>query len=127
MSIANRRKYSRIHFPCAAQLYADGRSFSCELIDISLKGVLVSKPLTWHPERQALYCLTIPLQGSDVVLAMDASVAHVQLNWIGLLAVKFHGDSENHLWRLVELNLGDAKLLYRELEQLMRDEAALDH
>jgi hypothetical protein len=51
---------------------------------------------------------------------MDVSVAHVEDQHIGFRCEHIDLDSITHLRRLVELNVGDTDILYRELSALGR-------
>ncbi len=108
------RRFTRIAFDAAAVLSGDGRSWTCALIDLSLKGALVSRPEGWNGRSDAEYQLTLTLD-DDVRIQMDVSVAHSETKHIGLYCKDIDLDSITHLRRLVELNIGDADLLEREL------------
>ena len=49
---------------------------------------------------------------------MDVTVAHLNGTCVGVRCDKIDIDSASHLRRLLELNLGDADLLSRELTEL---------
>lgn len=111
------RRFTRVPFDAKAVLDKDGREWSCELIDLSLKGALIHKPADWSGLAGEEYQLTLVLD-EDVSIRMDMSVAHVEDEHIGLYCKDIDLDSITHLRRLVELNLGDAGLLERELMAL---------
>jgi len=111
------RRFTRIAFDATAVLSGDGREWTCELIDLSLKGALVSQPEDFNGQADADYQLTLTLD-DDVRIQMDVSVAHTENQHIGLYCKDIDLDSITHLRRLVELNIGDAALLERELMAL---------
>jgi hypothetical protein len=116
------RRFSRILFSSDARLLyvQDGKSlqFKTELLDLSLKGALVKRPEQWHlPDGTAL-TLEFLLNDSELILQMEAVVAHSHQQSIGLRCEKIDIESASHLRRLLELNIGDAELLSRELTEL---------
>ncbi|MBI5461003.1 MAG: FHA domain-containing protein [Gammaproteobacteria bacterium] len=111
------RRFTRIPFDAAAVLAKDGKEWPCELIDLSLKGALIGQPDNWNGHANEDYRLTLTLD-DDVRIQMDVSVAHIGNRHVGLVCKDIDLDSITHLRRLVELNLGDATLLERELMAL---------
>lgn len=111
------RRFTRIPFDADAVLARDGREWRCELIDLSLKGALVKKPDDWNGAVGDDYALSLLLD-EETCIRMDVSIAHVEEQHIGLACRDIDLDSITHLRRLVELNLGDAHLLERELMAL---------
>lgn len=117
-----RRRFSRILFAAPACLHADDEnSWLCHIVDISLNGVLISRPDPWQGYLQQPYVVNINLPDSDVQLEMALELAHINEKVIGFCCVAVLGESRVHLQRLVELNLGDPNLLYRELAELSQD------
>jgi hypothetical protein len=51
---------------------------------------------------------------------MAGEVVHREWTLVGVRCVEIDLESISHLRRLVELNLGDAELLHRELSALVR-------
>lgn len=111
------RRFTRVPFDAKAVLDKDGQEWPCDLIDLSLKGALIHRPTEWVGQAGEEYQLTLVLN-EDVSIRMDMSVAHVEEEHIGLYCKDIDLDSITHLRRLVELNLGDAGLLERELMAL---------
>lgn len=117
--MAERRKFSRLPFPAETVLVAGNRRFTTQLIDISMKGALVSAPQGWVGKNGTPAVLQIRLEDSDVVIAMEVEAAHVEPTRLGLRCRSIDVDSMTHLRRLLELNLGDPSLVERELAQLL--------
>jgi hypothetical protein len=111
------RRFSRIAFDVAVTLELEQQSWRTGLIDISLHGALIRMPENCTPADGASCRLTVHLEGGPDI-AMDASVAHREQGHLGLRCEHIDVDSISCLRRLVELNLGDAALVERELAAL---------
>ena len=118
MSIENQRRFTRLNFHMPAMVEVNEYFYSCALHDISLNGVLVSKPEDSKLSVGQACRLSIPLNGSPLQIIMQAQIAHLQISWMGLQCTSLDPQSAAHLQRLIELNLADANLLHRELAQL---------
>jgi len=115
-----RRHFSRIHFLSNAYLTtASGGRHIGDIQDLSLKGALVAMATGWSGQSGEGCKLEIPLNHSDAVVTMEGHLAHVAGNVVGIRCESIDLDSISHLRRLVELNLGDAELLNRELSALV--------
>lgn len=112
------RHFSRIHFQTRTRLSAGSLEWDCELIDISLKGALIECPPGWSGQIGDPYTLEIQLGDDAETIRMQASLAHMEDGHAGFHCVHIDIDSITHLRRLLELNLGDAELLNRELAAL---------
>jgi hypothetical protein len=110
----DRRRFTRIRFAGAARINGEIRT---QLIDISLKGVLLARPECWSGALDESIDTEIFLDGGTVI-HMQGSVAHLEDTCIGVLCRHIDMDSITHLRRLIELNAGDPELLQRELAQL---------
>ena len=115
------RRFTRIRFNPVATL-KDPRTNEInmvELQDISLKGVLISKPAHWAGSDNEHYNLQLQLAGDDVEINLQLISVHCEENIIGFKTQKMDIDTATHLHRLLELNLGDESLLERELTELV--------
>ena len=117
----DRRHYSRIAFASPAQLLVDQQHLAVRLLDISLKGALVSLPERADLRTGAACLLHVQLDETGDAISMQATVAHGDTRQAGLVCNTIDIDSITHLRRLVELNLGDADLLQRELSALVSE------
>ena len=115
----NRRKFSRIRFRTDARLYLPDGEFDVEVVDLSLKGALLRLPADAELPLGVAAALCVPLDEIANEIRMQATVAHVEGARAGLLCHSIDIDSVTHLRRLVELNLGNADLLQRELSALL--------
>ena len=112
------RRFSRVSFKGKAHIDIGSHSCATEVLDLSLKGALIKKPADWPRSLPKVMQLRISLNDFPVELTMDVSVAHQSATTVGLHCEKIDIESVSHLRRLLELNLGDAELLSRELSEL---------
>ncbi|MCB1751630.1 MAG: PilZ domain-containing protein [Gammaproteobacteria bacterium] len=113
-----RRRFQRVLFDSPARISDNGVEFITSLVDISLNGALLIRPDDWRTENDADVGLTVLLDDREARIRMRAVVAHQEQDTLGLRCVSIDMESIGHLRRLVELNLGDAELLHRDLESL---------
>ncbi len=116
------RRFSRVSFKGKAHIDIGSHSCATEVLDLSLKGALIKKPDDWPPSLPKMMELRIQLNDFPLELIMEVSVAHQSATAVGLHCEKIDIDSVSHLRRLLELNLGDAELLSRELSELSEHE-----
>ena len=121
MQQTQRRHFSRIRFNTGARLLVGDREHPCEVRDLSLKGALIRPASDQLPAPGARCLLEVALDGEVAAIRMEADVAHAENGCIGLVCREIDLDSIIHLRRLLELNLGDAALLQRELGALQQN------
>ncbi len=113
------RRFSRIPFHTHTTIVGPERSWESHLIDVSLKGALLEQPEDWHGTHGDRFILEIELgEHADVIISMDVQAVHIEEGHIGCECLDIDVDSISHLKRLLELNLGNADLLERELSAL---------
>lgn len=112
-----RRHFSRIEFDGHCTINFQQSTYQAELIDICLTGALIHSSEAFSIEEGADAGISIIL-GSDtriellaLLVKKENDLFHFQLENIDL-------ESIGHLRRLLELNLGDARLIERELHHL---------
>lgn len=115
----NRRQFSRIHFDASVFLRNPAGKWTAKLLDISLKGALISRPAHWTAKQSDPIFIEIHLPEAPFTLHMECVVAHESAEKIGLQCTHIDIDSISHLRRLVELNIGDDQALDRELAHLV--------
>jgi hypothetical protein len=122
ITIDERRNFSRIPFHAQAHVQADKGELhlNCEVLDVSLNGILIIKPDGWRGQLTDNYKIDLILENAQLVIKMSAAVAHIDGGSIGFVCKNIDLDSISHLKRLVELNLGDEALLHRELASLIQ-------
>lgn len=65
----DRRRFKRIAFDAKTELSQGDRTWAVQLIDLSLKGLLIEKPSPWEGDPTARFMVDIQLQaGIDVVM-----------------------------------------------------------
>lgn len=114
-----RRQFTRVSFASGAELITTQGHLHCQVMDISLKGVLLQLP-SHDASLAGLPCLVkLPLPGGDIVISMAGELAHVEGDHAGVLCRSIDLESITHLRRLIEVNLGDATASERELKALI--------
>lgn len=119
-SDTERRQFSRIPFDAAVRVTGASGVWDSHLIDLSLNGALITRPGDWRAERGERCTLFMSL-GGDIDIRMEATVVHADAQRVGVQCTHIDLDSITHLRRLLELNLGDSRLLDRELAALGHD------
>ena len=113
-----RRRFVRVPIDGSARLLCSDREWAATLIDVSLKGALISRPENW-PGKAADCDLELLLGANEeVIITMHGVVAHSEADHLGFRCDHIGLESISHLKRLLELNLGDERLLERELFEL---------
>lgn len=122
MTTPERRRFSRVDFDAHVLLTQGDISWEAELIDISLKGLLLThsgdQPLSSQPV-QVKICLS-----NQTAITMNADIVHQSPVELGLTCALIDIDSIGHLRRLIELNLGDPAAAERELAELIASSQA---
>lgn len=114
----DRRHFTRIPFDADITLSRNGEKWQTQLLDISLHGVLVSRPEAWPQDGGEEYCITLPL-GGDSSIKVNGRIAHIEADQIGLSFENMELESASHLKRLLLFNLGDQGLVDREIQELI--------
>lgn len=116
------RRFQRIAFDARVTLDFGDAQYAGVLRDISLKGALIVLNEGAGPiETGQTGELKVRLDQGDVEMQMEISVAYVhpQRQACGVSILSMDVDTASHLRRLVEVNLGDAGALQRELSKLI--------
>ncbi len=117
MAIEERRRFKRVDFKSNVELSQSGQNWQTEVIDISLKGLLigVGLPASFDVNKPIVAKILL----SDLtVIAMDTMVAHQTEEHIGLSCLSIDVESIRHLRRLITLNIGDADASEREILEM---------
>ncbi|SDT25426.1 PilZ domain-containing protein [Pseudomonas oryzae] len=114
-----RRRFQRIPFAAEVLLLQGQRRWQARLHDLSLNGLLVSRPDGWEALADAPLHACLEL-GPGVEVSMQVAIAHQRDDLLGFHCREIDLDSLTHLRRLLELNLGSSGLLERELGTLMQ-------
>ncbi len=114
-----RRTFSRIPFSGKVAVVGERAQWLTELLDISMKGVLIARPAEWHGQPGDNYHLKVNLSDNKVIINMDASLAHSSNECLGFRCEHIDLESMTHLRRLLELNIGDEERINQELSALI--------
>ena len=114
----NKRRFSRVAFDTKVHLVSADRTWTSQLVDVSLKGMLITTPKNWTGEIGEHYLAELIMGDEETVIRMEVSVTHISKNNAGFHCELIDLDSISHLRRLVELNIGDVGILNRELSEL---------
>lgn len=112
-----RRRYRRLGIEATAKLYSPTEAWQTAVVDLSLAGVLLARPLGWTGKVGHNFRVSIVLDGG-ISIGMAVSVAHVDEQRIGFRLDKIDWDSFCTLRRALELNGGRPRQLRAELDIL---------
>jgi len=115
---SEKRHFHRVAHDAPATLYRNDERVPCKILDLSLKGCLIELDSDRLIDPDGVYELRIDLN-ETVRILMSVSPAHSSERKLGLVCRQIDLDSISALKRLVELNLGDERLLERELQALL--------
>jgi hypothetical protein len=101
--LKNQRKFRRLTFDCQAQLFSGTEFWLCQVVNLSLKGVKITRPPTWSGKIDDSLRLIVSLNGSPSI-SMLVKVKHFNDLVMGLKWHKIDIDSFNRLKRIIELN-----------------------
>lgn len=113
------RRFHRIEFEADCELHWQDQIWSVKVLDISLKGILLQRPLQWDMPLNEPCEVTVFLNGTEAGIVMAVVLRHVEEQRLGFQVQYIDLDSAIHLRRLVELNLGNSDLLEREFGNLL--------
>ena len=114
---AERRRFRRFPIEGSVRLYSGSMMWSTELIDLSLRGVLVVEPAQWQGSSGARFRVDLRLEGG-VLIGMAVAFVGPRNGGLAFSCSRIDIDSFTKLKRLVELNVGNTEILNRELSAL---------
>ncbi|SQF95254.1 type IV pilus assembly protein, PilZ family [Paucimonas lemoignei] len=117
-SHADRRRFKRIAFDAKTELSQGDKRWQVQLVDLSLKGLLIERPQPWQADTDELFAVDIKLS-NEVHVQMDVRLTHDDQGQLGFVCEHIGLESISHLRRLIELNLADHDELERELAALI--------
>lgn len=115
----DRRHFNRIIFSSQAQLSHEGRTWNTELLDLCLKGALITCPQNFTLDTKNYFVLSFTLGALPNRISMRGKIRHGDDKLLGFQTESLDIDSATELRRLIELNIGDDALLNRDLEALI--------
>lgn len=118
-----RRRFHRFPFHADCQLTPTGKdSIVCELLDLSINGALLEVDDSFRdevvPDTHLRLQFSGQVNGSRLELGMWVTAVRVHENHVACRFTAIDPDSFERLKTLVSDNLGDVRLLDRELTQL---------
>jgi len=113
-----RRQYQRVSFDRSAKLMKGEQVFACQIIDLSIHGVLLRPHGVLSSNIDSSYQLEIPLDDVGSCVKMTIKLAHKNPDNLGFVCEKMDLDSISHLRKIVELNSGDSSQLDRDFATL---------
>jgi hypothetical protein len=113
-----RRRFSRIPFEAAVSISNPRGIWHAKLLDISLKGILITRPQSWTLQNGDPLLVEVHPPEQPFSIRMEMKAAHISDDSVGFECTHIDIDSASHLRRLVELNIGDDRILNRELSEL---------
>lgn len=112
-----RRSYNRIPFQAEILMQSGNEEWSCNLLDISLCGMLVEPPENIDIDLNQPCAMALFL-GENVSIHARVRIMHHDSETWGLRWLQIDMSSLQHLRRLLELNTNNPDLLTRELSEL---------
>lgn len=113
-----RRRFIRIGFDAPSELRQGDHCWEVELLDLSLKGLMIKRPAQWNGDITQAFEARIKLDDREHML-MQVELRHEEPEKLGFICQSVDIDSLTHLRNLVEHNLADRTELEREFHQLI--------
>ncbi|MCB1560992.1 MAG: PilZ domain-containing protein [Xanthomonadales bacterium] len=111
-----RRRFRRFPVEGTVRLYSPKAMWTCDLVDLSLRGCLITRPDAFDGSHGDNYRVDIRLAGG-VMIGMSCRLARPFDDRLAFSCQKIDFDSFVKLKRLVEINLGNTEVLFRELAE----------
>ena len=116
-----KRNFQRVPFVTRAEINCNSRKYRGRLLNISLQGALVSGK-GFIPFAEGDRCqLSIHLLGTEITLQFEADLIHRQDDRFGFRFISEDLETASHLRRLLELNIGSAETIDREVTFRLQD------
>ena len=119
--MGEKRNFSRINFTASTQVEFNDNIYEGELLDLSLRGALLSFkdqiPLTMKDRCTLIICL----HSSDIKLIFEAELTHIHENNLGFKFLEEDVGTMTHLRNLLSLNVGDYDKITDELDFWLKE------
>lgn len=112
-----RRRFTRIPLIKAVTLYSGMEALASQILDLSLKGALLTCPENHFPQQGDIYRLSIPVENSSAII-MNIQVIHVNEETFGAEWTQIDMDSFAVLKRTIELNTKEEENLRKDIKTL---------
>ncbi|WP_373949860.1 PilZ domain-containing protein [Vibrio pomeroyi] len=116
--MVERRQFSRVIYQVPTEISQGQVNVSGSVQDLSLHGLLIQCEEWQQLSHDVPVHVSFMLTNSDINIQLEATIVSTINTSMRLRIEHLDIDSISHLKRLVELNVGDDKLLYREIEHL---------
>ena len=109
------RRFERADFKVKGFVTTEAGEYPVSVINISMKGVLVSPDNETKTKLGNAYPLRISLPHSDISIETEATLVHHKNGLCGFRFDSIEADGMIHLRRLLELNISSEEEIEREL------------
>lgn len=92
-----RRLFTRIPFEARVVLNILSNAYECSLVDISLKGALVERPLPWEAALGDPCSIAVALAAEGTSIRMKGEVAHIEGGRLGMRCTEIDLESMTDL------------------------------
>ena len=116
-----KRNFSRINFKANSQIEFDNNTYEGVLLDISLRGALLSFKDPVPLKKKDCCTLIICLHSSDIKLIFEAELVHIHKNNLGFKFLREDIGTMTHLRNLLSLNVGDYDKITDELDFWLKE------
>ncbi|MCG9642004.1 PilZ domain-containing protein [Vibrio sp. Isolate34] len=116
--MVERRQFSRVIYQVPTEISQGQVNVSGSVQDLSLHGLLIQCEEWQQLSHDMPVHVSFTLTNSDINIQLEATIVSTINTSMRLRIEHLDIDSISHLKRLVELNVGDDELLYREIEHL---------
>ncbi|PMM03642.1 pilus assembly protein PilZ [Vibrio kanaloae] len=113
-----RRQFSRVIYQVPTEISQGQVNVSGSVQDLSLHGLLIQCEELQQLNQENPVHVSFKLTNSDINIQLEATIVSTINTSMRLRIEHLDIDSISHLKRLVELNVGDDELLYREIKHL---------
>ncbi|MEZ9175699.1 PilZ domain-containing protein [Vibrio kanaloae] len=113
-----RRQFSRVVYQVPVELSQGQGNISGSIQDLSLHGLLIQCNELQQLSDNVPVQVSFTLTNSNINIQLEATIVSTINTSMRLRIEHLDIDSISHLKRLVELNVGDNELLYREIKHL---------
>lgn len=93
-------RHARMRLETTVLLSRGNEAFPTELEDISATGVLLRRPKNW-PGKQGETWILDMIFARDLHINLDAEVARVNEQWVGMAYARIPDDKQEALWNLL--------------------------
>ena len=121
MDDTQQRRFERADFRVAGFISVDGQDLPFRVVNISLKGILVSPKDDSLALKAGVYPLRVSLPNSDISIRTLSRLVHSKDGSYGFAFESVEADGMIHLRRLLELNISSEYEIEKELSFLKDD------